>query len=39
MMGVWEVQSIGYKRDYKNVLFNKGNIVNILEQLYMECNL
>lgn len=30
MMGEWGIQTIGYKRDYKNALFNKGNIVSTL---------
>ena len=29
-MGDWEVQTIGGKIDYKNVLHNMGNTVNIL---------
>ena len=29
-MDEWEVHTIGYKTGYKNMLYNKGNIVNIL---------
>ena len=28
--GEWEVQTIGCKTDYKDVLYNTGNIANIL---------
>ena len=29
-MGEWEAHTIGYKTGYKDMLYNSGNIANIL---------